>query len=284
MSTLTELDRKLAERFGSYASFTAPVDPVVVDTHGDGPTEEVDRLLDIFMKPESHVLDLGCGAGFTLCRLAPSVAGIWGLEQDEDLLTAARLRVASLSLTNASVLRGDVTVPADVAQLPDGWFDLVLSRRGPNVNSVMSKLKPNAYVVQELFQDCLGLLEMFGRKSFFADVGDNPRWLVEEYSWVGLFPVSVKEYYYESFFRDADHLAAYLSQRTILLSWPMPAIPYDEKRDRMALDLYVQYNSTPRGIRLMNHRQVCLFRRTPVQYAPAAPDVEPLWSPSEFSS
>ena len=76
MGTLTELDRQLAERYGSYASYATEVDPIIVDTHGDGPTDEVDRLLDVFAGPESHVLDLGCGAGFTLCRLAPTVTGI----------------------------------------------------------------------------------------------------------------------------------------------------------------------------------------------------------------
>lgn len=249
-----------------------------METYGDSPADEVDRLLDIFARPDSRVLDLGCGAGFTLCQLAPRVAAIWGFDQDADLLAAARKRVASHGLANATLVPGNVAVSEDVAQLPDNTFDLVLSRRGPNVNAaMMAKLKPDAYVVQELVQDCLGLLEMFGRKSFLADVGDNPRWLVDEYSWLELFPVSIKEYYYESFFRDADHLATYLSQRRTLFSWPMPPMPYDEKRDRAALELYAQYNTTPKGIRLINHRKVYLFRRTAVQYAPVAPEVKPLY-------
>jgi SAM-dependent methyltransferase len=277
LGTLTELDQELANRYGSYASYSTEVDPIQVETHGDSPADEVDRLLDILATPESQVLDLGCGADFTLCRLAPRVATIWGFDQDADLLTAARQRVAHLDLTNVTLVLGDVAIPDDVAKLPDDTFDLVFSRRGPNVNAtVMAKLKTEAYVVQELYQDCLGLLEMFGRKSFLADVGDNPRWLVDEYSWLGLFPVSIKEYYYESFFRDADHLAAYLSQATMLCSWPMPPMPYEEERDRAALELYVRYNTTSKGVRLMNHRQVYLFRRTAVQYAPIAPEVKPL--------
>ena len=59
-------------------------------TYGDGPADEVDRLLDIFATPESQVLDLGCGAGFTLCRVAPKVKTIWGFDQETELLEAAQ--------------------------------------------------------------------------------------------------------------------------------------------------------------------------------------------------
>jgi hypothetical protein len=117
---------------------------------------------------------------------------------------------------------------------------------------------------------------MFGRKSSLADVGDSPHWLVEAYSWLELFPVSIKTYYYETIFRDAGHLAAYLSQERALYSWPMPPMPYDEERDRPALELYVRYNTTPKGVRVLNQRQVYLFRRARVHYAPAIPGARPL--------
>jgi SAM-dependent methyltransferase len=277
MSTLAELDQQLAKRYGGFASYTNDVEPALVEAYGDSPADEVDRLLDTFAQPTRQILDLGCGAGFTLCRLAPRVAAIWGFDQDPDLLAAARQRVADLQLANAHLVLGNVDNPADVGQLPDDCFDLVLSRRGPNVTAaLMPKLKPEAYVVQELVRDPLGLLESFGRKTFLADIGDNPRWLVDEYSWLELFPVSIKEYYYELFFRDAEHLAGYLAQEKMLFSWPMPPIPYEERRDRAALDLYVRYNTTPKGVRLINCRMVYLFRRTAVQYAPAAPEIRPI--------
>jgi SAM-dependent methyltransferase len=277
MKKLNEIDQALARDYGNYASYPTSVDPVLVETYGDGPAEEVDRLLDRYARADSHVLDLGCGAGFTLCRLAPKVSSIWGFEQEEQLLAAARLRAEDMGLSNAHFVSGNASLDADAAQLADDTFDVVLSRRGPNVNHFMPKLKAEAVVIQELVQGYLGLLEMFGRKSFLADIGDNPRWLIDEYSWLNLFPVSVKEYYYDSYFRDTDHLAAYLSQKTALYSWPMPAMPYVEARDRAALELYARYNSTPKGIRLINKRNVYLFRRTPVQYAPADSQVKPEW-------
>ncbi len=159
MNTLAAVDRALAARYGSFARYATDVDPILIETHGDSPADEVDRLLDIFAQPDRHMLDLGCGAGFTLCRLAPHVATIWGFDQDADLLATAWQRVASLGIANATLLLGNVAVPTDVAVLPDVTFDLVFSRRGPNVNAtVMTKLKLQAYVIQELVQDSLGLL------------------------------------------------------------------------------------------------------------------------------
>ena len=277
INRLNDLDAQLAQRYGAFASYSSNVGPALVETFGDGPTDEVDRLLNIFATSRSHVLDLGCGAGFTICRLARQVASIWGLEQDENLLEAARLRAAEQKARNVMFVSGNVANPMDVKKLPDNTFDLVLSRRGPSVNEeVMEKLKPEAFVIQELFQDSLGLLESFGRKTHFADIGDNPYWQVEEYSWVGLFPVSVKDYYYELYFRDIKHLASYLSQEKLLFSWPMPPMPYREERDRDALELYTKYNTTPKGIRIIDNRKVYLFRRERVHYAPAAPEVEPI--------
>jgi SAM-dependent methyltransferase len=274
---LVRLDAELARRFGNYASYVTDSDPVLVETHGDDPASEVDRLLDQLAGPRSHVLDLGCGAGFTLCRLAPHVASVWGIDTEPDLLAAARARVETHGLSNAKLVSGSVTDQQAVGQLPDDHFDVVLSRRGPNVTHLLlPKLKARAHVVQELFRDPLGLLGFFGRRSLLGDLGDNPRWLIDEYAWIGLRTVSFKEYYFDFYFVDSDHLARYLSLPTQLCSYPMPAMPYDERRDRAALELYAHYNQTAKGIRVINHRQVGLFRRERVQYAPVAPDVEPV--------
>ena len=274
--SLQKLDQSLAQRYGSYASFPHESDPILIKTYGDGPADEVDRLLDIFVNPESQVLDLGCGAGFTLCRLAPKVKAIWGFDMDAELLEAAQQRVTLAKFSNTAYVHGNIAVAEDVDKLPDNTFDLVLSRRGPNVNpALMQKLKSDVMLVQELWQDPIGLLEMFGRKTFHADIADNPHWLVRQYSWMDFFPVSIKEYFYEVYFRDADHLVAYLSQPTSFCSWPMPPTPYDNERDREALALYVRYNQTEQGVRLIHHRKVYLFRRTIVNQAPAIPGLKP---------
>jgi SAM-dependent methyltransferase len=275
-NSLEKLDRTLAEKYGSYASYPHESDPILVKEYGDGPANEVDRLLDIHATPESHVLDLGCGAGFTLCQLAPKVKAIWGFEIDTELLAAAQLRAAQEKISNAKFVHGNIAEAEPVAQLPDDTFDLVFSRRGPDFKGVlMQKLKPDAILVQELYQDSLALFEIFGRKTFLQDTWYNPHNKVALYQRLNLFPVSIKEYFTESFFRDADHLIAFLSRPNAFFSWPMPPMPYDETRDRDALDLYIRYNTTADGIRVINHRKVYLFRREVVLRAPAVPSAQP---------
>ena len=44
--------------------------------------------------------------------------------------------------------------------------------------------------------------------------GDDPRWRVQNYSWLGLFPANAKVYDYESCFRHTDHLAASLARES----------------------------------------------------------------------
>ena len=275
---LTELDKTLAERYGGYASYKTE-GGAVVDFYSDNPADEVDRLLDACTTRGSRVLDIGCGAGFTLCRLAPKVAEIWGIDQDEALLEASRQRVAKLNLTNAKLVLGNVAVADDLKQLPDDAFDLLFSRRGPNVVlAMLPAIKPNALIVQELVRGTLGLKALFGREPVLPTVGSNPHDLIETYSWLGFVPVSVKDYFYDEFYRDAAHLIGDL-QRKLLWDWRMPDLPYDEARDRAALDLYVRYNSTERGIRVTHRRSVYLFRRTTISRFPAIPDARLLYPP-----
>ncbi len=273
-----DLDLKLAEQYGSYASFSTQADPTFTDYFGENPAEEVDRLLAIFAKPDRCFLDLGCGAGQTLCALAPQVKEIWGFDQDDILLDGARARVEFLNIKNATLVLGNVAESDDLARLPDSAFDGVLSRRGPDVNeALLPKLKSDAVLIQELVQDALGLKEIFGRAPFLPQVGSDPHWLIYQYQWLGFLPVSVKDYFYDQFFRDKDHLVAFLQKESMLWHWRMPEFPYDEALDKIALDLYVRYNQTERGIRLTNHRKVYLFRRAEVSQFPAYPEAKPIY-------
>lgn len=273
-----EIDQALAKRYGAYASYTNEADPIR-DYYGDNPAHEVDRLLDMHATHDSRVLDIGCGAGFTLCRLAPKVTEIWGIDQDETLLDAARQRVASLNLSNARLVSGNVAVADDMQQLPDDTFDVVFSRRGPNVVPAMLRaIKPDAFIVQELVRGTLGLKPLFGREPVLPGVGSHPHELIEMYSWFDFVPVSVKDYFFDEFYRDEAHLISSLRGK-MLWDWRMPDFPYDEALDRAALDVYVRYHTTERGIQVTHRRSVYLFRRTTVARFPAIPDAKPLYPP-----
>src|SRR5271166_1496396 len=112
------IDAELAPRFGAYASYVTSNDPFRTDFHGDSPAVEMDRLLGRFTDGDSKVLDLGSGAGFTLCHLAPRVSEIWGVDLDQELMRACRARVEALGITNARLILGDTPDPAVLTQLP----------------------------------------------------------------------------------------------------------------------------------------------------------------------
>lgn len=64
------------------------------------------------------VLDVGCGAGSWVERLAQRYGSVIGVERSSPMVEAARERVAHLS--NAQILKGDVR-----SDLPEGQFDLI---------------------------------------------------------------------------------------------------------------------------------------------------------------
>ena len=97
-------DEELAREYGAYASYAAEHDPHRVDTHGDPPWEEIAYLVEGLVGPEGVVLDLGCGAGFHVCGIAPDVGHVWGFEQDPRLLEATRQRVAACGLANVTLV------------------------------------------------------------------------------------------------------------------------------------------------------------------------------------
>lgn len=64
----------------------------------------------------------------------------------------------------------------------------------------------------------------------------------------------------------AKRLAAFLTQVGAMLApwWiprPLPRKPYDPQLDRDALELYVRYNTTPKGIRVQRQRKIFVLRR-----------------------
>ncbi len=262
------LDDELAPEYGAYGSYPTEHDPDLVETHGDAPWEEIGRLMDRLTGPDSVVLDLGCGAGFHICALAPAVGHVWGFEQDPRLIEAARRRVETCGLQNVALVEGSNSEAGDFGPIPDGSIDFGMSIRGPNVTlRLPAKLRDDALWLQEIYRQCLGLHAIFGRSrsTFLPSLPGGPDPIVREYAGLALLPVSARTFYYEQYFRDSEHLRAWLGVGGLLPS-------ETERRlatDRAALELYCRYNDTPGGIRLVGTTKVFLFRRTDVPRPPA---------------
>jgi SAM-dependent methyltransferase len=277
--TLEELDADLAERYGEYVGFTTDASPYLIETYGEDPHDEVKRLLARYIRRDSRILDIGCGPGHTLCRFASQVAEAWGIDADEALLVAANARAVALGLANVNLLHGSIMHEADVAQLPDGYFDIAFTESGPGLNAALArKLTDDALFLQEIGGHYSGyqLHEIMGRKPYtYYAYGDDysDQVLLSAMAALDLAPISIKHYFYDWYFRDVEHLEAHVKQVAWQLGdWRMGGpLPYDPARDRTALELYARYNTTAKGIRMQEHLRVFAWRRTRIHYYPADP-------------
>lgn len=73
------LENNIAEKYGAYSSFKTSSAPYLVNYFGENPTDEIHRLLSVYISPQSKVLDIGCGAGHTMVRISSKVKEFWGL-------------------------------------------------------------------------------------------------------------------------------------------------------------------------------------------------------------
>ncbi len=276
--SLAELDCELASQFGDYASFETAVMPTF-EFYGDSPNAEFKRLLHLYLMPESAILDLGCGAGQTICKLAPQVKEVWGFDQEPVLLAGAKRRVTESGFENVNLIDGNAAEAKDVEKLPDNHFDLVFTERGPNLNhNLVRKLKSGGIFLQELVSqfDGFHLRELLGRRPFTSYAFRNQvDFMLANLANLDIRPISFREFYHDAFFRDLAHFEAYLEQVPATLSnWRLGSKPYQPEVDRQALKLYVQYNQTPRGIRLLRHRIIFIGRKEPVHFYPIEAGIE----------
>jgi SAM-dependent methyltransferase len=269
MNNLSE--GSIAEKYGAYSSFKTSSAPYLVDYFGENPMDEIDRLLSVYISPQSKVLDVGCGAGHTMVKISSKVNEFWGIDLNEELLTVARDKAKDLNLNNVTLISGDTTNAAATDKLPDDYFDIAFSQRGPNMNYALAgKLKNEGFFFQELVAgfDCYPLKEIFGRKNYSPYNYNEREVILNQYANLELFPVAVKEYFYEEYFHDINHFEAYLRQGANLDNWRIGSRPYNSETDRTSLELYAKYNTTPKGIKLLHQRMIFVLRKTKVSYYP----------------
>lgn len=125
-----------------------------------------DMLLEAAaVQPGKAALDLGCGTGDTLLRLAAAVGNdgyVLGCDISGPMLTVARQRIAAAAVRNVEVIQAD----AQSHEFEENAFDLVMSRFG-----MMFFAEPTA-----AFANLRRALRPGGRLAFvcWAPLVDNP--------------------------------------------------------------------------------------------------------------
>lgn len=119
----------------------------------------VERILDL--RPR-RLLEVGCGMGLLLTRLAPACQECWGIDFSEEAVTALERDLAGRSLP-VVVRRQEAD---DLSGLPRGHFDTIV------LNSVVQYFPSSAY----LFRVLAGLRAVAapGARIFLGDLRSRP--------------------------------------------------------------------------------------------------------------
>ena len=76
------------------------------------------------ISPESKVLDICCGAGYSSCKISDYVKEVIGIDSSAQCISDAETRLNKLGIKNVQFQRGD----AQNIQYPDESFEVVIAR------------------------------------------------------------------------------------------------------------------------------------------------------------
>ncbi len=132
-----------------------------------------------YLRPETEVLELGCGTGSTAIAHAPYVKHIRALDISTKMLEIGRDRAAADAVANVTFERGDI----DTLDVGDGTLDAVLALSvlhlledwNAAIARVHRMLKPGGIFVTSTA--CLG--DTMGWFKLIAPIG----------KWLGFFPL-----------------------------------------------------------------------------------------------
>ena len=113
------------ERIDATRKQWGPLADLYIDspTHAQG--EDLDTIVEwVAPTPEDVALDLGCGVGHTLRRIAPRVRLAVGADATAGMLDGARTVLARANVTNALL----VVTPAETLPFLDTSFDVATCR------------------------------------------------------------------------------------------------------------------------------------------------------------
>jgi SAM-dependent methyltransferase len=243
---------RLADRFGGY--HVASAEPYAYRFPDGSPEDAFDALVERLVPPEARGLEVGCADAFRAFRIARLFTHLTGIDVSEGMLAVARTRQTELGITNMSF----EFVDGEHTPYPDASFDLVYSRRGPTFYREFARLLRPGGVYAEIQigdRDTRDLKETFGRGQDFGtwDQSFLTR-NVAEISAAGLDVVEAREFVYDDYYRDIEHLSYFLEGVPIFTD-------YDPAADRPLLQRYVDSHSCAEGVVLERHRLLIAARK-----------------------
>lgn len=210
---------------------------------------------------EAVVLDCGCGTAFKDVELVPFVKKVVGFDSSEGILEKAKEVVQSagkrqtIDLALANV---DFNFP-----FPSGYFDMVANMLAPhNAKEEFRVLKPGGMVVMERpgEGDKRNAKLMFGSddqgpRGYLCDIieGGLANRYEEDFKKAGFAEVTVREGQWGTYYTRDGLIKVISGARTVR--------NFDVDKDAAVIDEIEREFTTPRGIRLVQHRILLTARK-----------------------
>jgi SAM-dependent methyltransferase len=241
---------KIARQFG----FSTPHARWTTEYPAGDPEQIFEHEVRARADREKRALDVGCGDGRFILRMAEVFGYVVGIDHAGGMLAVARQRQGELGVENVTLLEQN----AQHTTFPAASFDVVYSRRGPTFYAEYHRLlKAGGHFLAITIgnRDAVQLKEVFGRGQGFAErdvsrLDSDRRGLTH----VGFEVVSQAEYHYDEYYDSYADLELFLRGVPIFED-------FDPEADRPRLERYVAHFQEPQGIRLPRHRVIDIARK-----------------------
>jgi SAM-dependent methyltransferase len=208
-----------------------------------------------YLKPSDRVLDIGTGGGEIFFSLAPCFGEGVGIDQDPDMIAAARRNLSALSIDNVSLM----TMDGSDLRFDADKFDVVLLRH-LNVYpaEIVRVLRPGGFFITQMVgqRSSLNILKAFGwtPDSFGADWWQPVADLAEQFRALGCQVITHAEYDVPYWFLDVESF----------LFWLM-SVPWPEEielhKHWQTINRILETCQTERGIETNEHRGLLIVQK-----------------------
>jgi SAM-dependent methyltransferase len=222
--------------------------------HGPVPWNYVDVVRQ-YLKLKDRVLDIGTGGGEIFFSLASCFGEGIGIDQNTEMIEAAKRNQSALSLDNISLL---VMEGSDL-RFDAGEFDVVLLRHlRVYVSEIVRVLRKNGYFITQMVgQRCsLNILDAFGwtPSSFGPDWWQTVAQLADQFLLHGCRIVAQAEYNVPCWYYDLDSFMFWLMS----VPWPEEI---ELEKHWQNINRVLETSQTERGIETNEHRGLLIVQQ-----------------------
>lgn len=243
---------KVAKKFGGYGY--SP-DPRHERGFPAGDPENIfkEKLLELSSKDKT-ALDIGCADGKFTLSVAPYFKKVYGIDISKINLEIAESHGTDKRSQNVEYSFQD----ASHTSFKDSFFDLAYCRRGPSYYKEYHRiLKTKGYYLEIGIgeRDTMELQKVFGRGQNYGR-WDKPELdqNLKELKSLGFKVIFAENFHGSEYYPSYDELDLFLQGVPIFED-------FDSKKDKRALQKYVEKFSTNKGILLPRHRLVMVVQK-----------------------